>query len=636
MSGGSEKDYVVDDLEGEEGIELLADSAYDSTGSSDAPFNKLDGIDVNKLINRSLWDDFIDAFDQARYPLLVAILLLIVVGYQVTIGQYRGGPSTGDVPTQHTWDTLKFIRPVLPAQKQYMVNENTLFAETTLLLPNNDAISFKFQPTTDKYGTFQLPELFYQGVFFSIGLGNSHNVDYSSTKTFTVKDMFRRLSALNPKPMYIAPRMSTRAGKIPVDEPELFSNDWSEQGFVVYYSYKQLDAEGLLSSATPTQPWKRLSETLLEVAREFKQMYITVYYANAFGPSDTNQIWKIGERNRQRRLLIEADPALAGKYDLPLSNDDDEEQTNVYYLSRGYDGTFTHSVDRRAQTLIDDEVEHYRRENPKGPRITPKHARPTRTFPKINRKLVEEDENGHGPIINGRTSVMSYVKNDYMLNGRPVLPEERRRRAAEAEAKAESGDGPSASAIVRDSHQHKYENIIQEVLPAFTGLDKIRSKAVVWLSRVNHTLASEVILDTFERLSFDKIKEVRRALSATESFLEDTQEHRRLLRDGETEVSLPHGLNISFSDSNSETDDVEYFDYLMSAKSYNHVTKMESFNVIYSKAWERKLFSEQTGASDSTSFGKQAKHWSEYVPYDVAMKYAKKHGFSEYGIEKPE
>jgi len=139
------------------------------------------------------------------------------------------------------------------------------------------------------------------------------------------------------------------------------------------------------------------------------------------------------------------------------------------------------------------------------------------------------------------------------------------------------------------------------------------------LSRINHAQPSEVILDTFETLSFDKPATRRTSSSPAASLLGGVQEHRRLLRDDETEVSLPHSVNGT--DVNRE--EVDYFDYLMSSKGYNHVNKLESFNVVYSKAWQRKSFASE--AESYTSFGKQAKHWSEYVPYGDAVKYAKKY-----------
>jgi hypothetical protein len=435
--------------------------------------------------------------------------------------------------------------------------------------------------------------------------------------------------------MYISPRRTERTGRIPgVADPGLFEQGWVEEGFLVYYSYKQLDEEGLLSSHTPTQPWKRVSESLLEVAREFKQMYVTVYYANAFGPSDTNQILRLAERNRQRRLLAETNASAAARYayELPLANDRDVEQSNVYYLARGYEGEFTHSVDRREVTLIDDEVQYYKRENPKGPRLAKQHPKPSRTYPRLHRHLIAEyeKEKDGGAIITGTTSTMGYIKHDYEENGRPLFPEERRRRAAEAQAT--TVDAPSMDAL-RDSNKHKYENIIQEVLPAYTGLDKIRSKATVWLSRINHVTPSEVILDTFETLSFDTERARRASLTPAEVLFEGAQEHRLLLRDAQEAVALPHGSKIAPPDG-SETE-VEYFDYLMTAKGYNHVLKMNAFNVIYSKAWQRKAYAQQQAASDDTSFGAQAKHWSEFVPYDVAVKYAQKYNIPENEIEKP-
>ena len=104
--------------------------------------------------------------------------------------------------------------------------------------------------------------------------------------------------------MYITPRIT-----------EYNVSKWHEDGFLVYYSYKQLDELGLISTTNPNQPWLRVSEYMLEVAREFKQMYITVYYAHAFGESTTNRANVIYERKRARELEEKAQ----GKPHIPLA-----------------------------------------------------------------------------------------------------------------------------------------------------------------------------------------------------------------------------------------------------------------------------------------------------------------------------
>jgi len=101
MKRSGDNKHFTNDIDDDEGIELLADDET-STSSPDI----IEGIDVDKLANRSTLEDFIDAFHQAKYPLLVTIAILAVVCYQLTIGQYQFSPSSGDVPVKHTWDTL--------------------------------------------------------------------------------------------------------------------------------------------------------------------------------------------------------------------------------------------------------------------------------------------------------------------------------------------------------------------------------------------------------------------------------------------------------------------------------------------------------------------------------------------------
>lgn len=77
---------------------------------------------------------------------------------------------------------------------------------------------------------------------------------------------------------------------------------WNERGYAVYFSYDDLSKQGKLSSDI-LQPWKRIVEDVLTVARKHKQVYITVWYPHQFG----------GERKRslqESRMLIEKAPVV--------------------------------------------------------------------------------------------------------------------------------------------------------------------------------------------------------------------------------------------------------------------------------------------------------------------------------------
>lgn len=82
---------------------------------------------------------------------------------------------------------------------------------------------------------------------------------------------------------------------------------WEESGFAVYYSYSALEASGKLGSDSQ-KPWKRIANTVLDLAREYKQAYITVWYPIEFGtrPKDEK------DRYRHRAILQEILPTRTG------------------------------------------------------------------------------------------------------------------------------------------------------------------------------------------------------------------------------------------------------------------------------------------------------------------------------------
>lgn len=55
-----------------------------------------------------------------------------------------------------------------------------------------------------------------------------------------------------------------------------------EDGLAVLYRYHDLESQGLLSSDV-SRPFKRVLPRILEVARRFKQIYVTIYYPHTFG-----------------------------------------------------------------------------------------------------------------------------------------------------------------------------------------------------------------------------------------------------------------------------------------------------------------------------------------------------------------
>lgn len=151
------------------------------------------------------------------------------------------------------------------------------YAETSFQLPPNDeVIKLRFVPHVDKRGTFDPPDLFYDGVVIRIGAENSHGLDYgvaqnSADTPARVQLLKHRLSSMKPMPTFVAE-----------SDMRHNSSGWTEMGVAAYYAYSDLDAQGKLSS-DPLKKWKRVLEPVLVVAREFKQPYVNVWYPYTFG-----------------------------------------------------------------------------------------------------------------------------------------------------------------------------------------------------------------------------------------------------------------------------------------------------------------------------------------------------------------
>ena len=85
--------------------------------------------------------------------------------------------------------------------------------------------------------------------------------------------------------------------------------DWAESGYGVYYSYKDLAAQGMLSS-DKLQPWKRVQESVVWTARRFKQIYIIVWYPYQFGAVDPKAPY--AQRHRFQNIIQTIIPTRTG------------------------------------------------------------------------------------------------------------------------------------------------------------------------------------------------------------------------------------------------------------------------------------------------------------------------------------
>eukprot|EP00605_Chrysophyceae_sp_TOSAG23-4_P000855 GSChrysophyteH1.ASY1.ANO1.946.1 assembled CDS len=248
---------------------------------SDGQFSEADADAMGENIFREI----LRAFYEARYLGTFLAFVGLYIGYQLTIAPYQVNQLDRTLNPIHD---LGLIRPILTDNQQAGVRHNTLHGETNFVLPEpyNDEIKVRFHRTVAKDGVFPPPQLFYEGVMFGVGESNSHDLKYTGHKDYysdrhlleTKQTIESSLNSMNPKPTFIAPRRTMH-------------NDtgWDEEGYAVYFAYDDLLSQGKLSS-DKLKPWKRVLEDVLDVAREFRQVYVTVWYPHEFGAADDDDV----------------------------------------------------------------------------------------------------------------------------------------------------------------------------------------------------------------------------------------------------------------------------------------------------------------------------------------------------------
>jgi hypothetical protein len=267
----------------------------------------------------SIYREILSAVYAARYLSSFLMIMSLFVGYQITISPYQmssqldrafsavpsGSGSSGDNLHGRSGfahngaggaavGDLGLIRPVLTAHEQAGLRANTMHAHTNFILPegyrytdtaaagvggsdSNGAagkvseIKVQFQRAVDKHGSFHPPQFFYDGVMFGVTDTNSHTLRYTGQHQREEQTLESTLQGMTPKPTFVSQRRAQNA-----------DTGWNEEGLAVYFSYADLKAQGKLSS-DKLQPWKRVAEDVLTIARDFKQVYVTVWYPHEYG-----------------------------------------------------------------------------------------------------------------------------------------------------------------------------------------------------------------------------------------------------------------------------------------------------------------------------------------------------------------
>ena len=203
---------------------------------------------------------------------IVAILGMFLA-FQITIAPYRHYNHPGANIHVNPTHQLGALRPHLSQREITYIHAVTMNAETefTMPPPSKDIVKLRFHSSATEHGTHSPPQMFYQGVIFGLSHENPFGLDYTAQSSRKKEDLFFDLQTMNPRPTYVIHRSA-----------EYNITVWRESGYAIYFSYVDLAKQGKLSSDR-RQPWKRVLDDVLKIARDYNQVYITVWYPHTFG-----------------------------------------------------------------------------------------------------------------------------------------------------------------------------------------------------------------------------------------------------------------------------------------------------------------------------------------------------------------
>lgn len=161
-----------------------------------------ENMDEEEILNATVWYDFKQAVYDIRLALPFFVTLGFLLMYHLTVAPYRIHDITYDI---NKITDLSAIRPVLTDNQLLNIQRVTLRAETEIMMPPpyTGTISYRFMQSVDKFGTHELPDMFYEGVMFGISAENSHHVKYSDSPDLSSQELFTDLINMKPIPTYI-------------------------------------------------------------------------------------------------------------------------------------------------------------------------------------------------------------------------------------------------------------------------------------------------------------------------------------------------------------------------------------------------------------------------------------------------
>ena len=318
-------DCFSEDLEDEEGHYHEGEEGGDDSNMNSSIRDTQSDVSMRDIREarkkHTLLGDILSAIYDARYaaPIFAAFAAFLL--YQITIAPYSDSNSNA-WKDQMAIDSRPFglIRPNLTDHEMLYIHRVCMYAETSfeLPLPSYDTIKIRFQTSVSDHGNDPPPDIFFQGVTFGITSQNPYNLEYTGQMEFASEDLYTDLLNMHPRPTTIMKRLASYN-----------QTRWTESGYAVHFSYSDLLKSGKLSSDR-RQPWKRVVDDVIEIARDYKQVYITVWYPHAFGQLEERPTTSSLSSEGTSTMTTSGDGSqttndnLSGTRTIDLENDEDD------------------------------------------------------------------------------------------------------------------------------------------------------------------------------------------------------------------------------------------------------------------------------------------------------------------------
>jgi len=260
------------------------------------------------ITKKNFFGDILSSLFAARFTAPIVAILGIVMAYQITIAPYIQETRVNKVTVLKKDRPIGLIRPYLSPEDMTYIQKVTMNAQTQFSMhsPESDIVNLRFYKAAPQHGTPPPPELFYEGVTFGLSEENPFSLEYTAQLSSMNKKLLSDLEGMNPSPTYVINRTAN------------FNNSmWSETGYAVHFSYVDLEKQGKLSSDL-LQPWKRVVEDILEIARKHKQIYITAWYPHSFGKRSLNEEKTFTDRRKLNDRSNEEDRTDLHRFDVIL------------------------------------------------------------------------------------------------------------------------------------------------------------------------------------------------------------------------------------------------------------------------------------------------------------------------------